>query len=340
MKTIKQLLLLFAVALMATTTYAQEASAALQVDATDKGFLMPRVTTAQRTAIASPAAGLQVYDTDTNNIYVYNGTEWIKSGASGDDKFVDGDTATDAVFTGGNVGIGTSNPESTLNVVSASYPVAKFTRTTSTVGTIGGIFNLNYETTGNAINGFGPRIDFTYSDGDSNNVALANIGAERRNADNSGALEFYTTDSGVSNINMYIAPNGDVGIGTSIPSTKLHVDGVIRSSVNTGTNKYTLQATAGSSNGAVFGIIAEDATDNNSNWILKSFANEEIIFQISNSEVLRMKSDGSIGIGTTSPGSKLAVVGLPEYADNTAASAVLSAGDFYRTADGTVKVVY
>jgi trimeric autotransporter adhesin len=44
--------------------------------------LMPRMTTAQKTAIASPAIGLQVYDTNLNAIYVYNGA-WTAVGAGG-----------------------------------------------------------------------------------------------------------------------------------------------------------------------------------------------------------------------------------------------------------------
>ena len=40
---------------------------------------------------------------------------------------------------------------------------------------------------------------------------------------------------------------------------------------------------------------------------------------------------GNVGIGTTNPHSKLAVVGLPVYANNAAAiTGGLAAGDFYR----------
>lgn len=51
-------------------------SAILQADSTTQGFLPPRMTTAQRTAIVSPAAGLIVYDTTTNKSYTYDGTAW------------------------------------------------------------------------------------------------------------------------------------------------------------------------------------------------------------------------------------------------------------------------
>ena len=53
---------------------AVNASARLQIDSTTKGFLMPRWTTAQKTAISSPATGLLGYDTDLNSFYYYNGS--------------------------------------------------------------------------------------------------------------------------------------------------------------------------------------------------------------------------------------------------------------------------
>ena len=63
-----------------TTT--PDASSALDVTSTTKGFLMPRMTTAQRTAITAPAAGLQVYDTTTNSQWYYNGTAWVQGGTT------------------------------------------------------------------------------------------------------------------------------------------------------------------------------------------------------------------------------------------------------------------
>ena len=53
------------------------ASAKMQIDSTTKGFLPPRMTTTQKNAIASPATGLQVYDTTLNQMSYYNGTTWI-----------------------------------------------------------------------------------------------------------------------------------------------------------------------------------------------------------------------------------------------------------------------
>ena len=53
-----------------------DASAALQVESTTQGFLPPRMTEAQRDAIASPATGIIVYCTDCGTLQMYNGATW------------------------------------------------------------------------------------------------------------------------------------------------------------------------------------------------------------------------------------------------------------------------
>jgi len=75
-----------------STGAAANASAILDVSSTTGGFLAPRMTTIQRTAIASPATGLMVYDTDLGCYYIYNGTGW-KSMCE-DDPAVFGETTT------------------------------------------------------------------------------------------------------------------------------------------------------------------------------------------------------------------------------------------------------
>ena len=55
---------------------APNSSAGLDVNFTNKGFLPPRLTTAQRNSISTPAEGLVIYNTDEKTLNIYNGTSW------------------------------------------------------------------------------------------------------------------------------------------------------------------------------------------------------------------------------------------------------------------------
>jgi hypothetical protein len=58
-------------------------SAQLEVVSTSKGFLPPKMTASQRTAISNPATGLLVFQTDAPvGLYFYNGSAWVLSGAA------------------------------------------------------------------------------------------------------------------------------------------------------------------------------------------------------------------------------------------------------------------
>ena len=89
-----------------------DASAKLDISSTSKGFLVPRMTSTQRTAISLPANGLMVYQTDgVIGFYVNTGTsasptwlrlntDWTKSG--NDISFTTGNISTTGNLTGGN----------------------------------------------------------------------------------------------------------------------------------------------------------------------------------------------------------------------------------------------
>jgi len=81
----KQFFTFLAAVVLTATTFAQvgigttnpDNSAALDITSTKKGLLIPRMTNAQRLAIASPV-GLLVYvtDFDGGTFLFYNGTDW------------------------------------------------------------------------------------------------------------------------------------------------------------------------------------------------------------------------------------------------------------------------
>jgi cysteine-rich repeat protein len=51
-------------------------SSMLDVKSTDKGILIPRMTSTQRTSIVNPAKGLLVFDSTTGSFWFFNGTIW------------------------------------------------------------------------------------------------------------------------------------------------------------------------------------------------------------------------------------------------------------------------
>ncbi|MBK7175268.1 MAG: tail fiber domain-containing protein [Bacteroidales bacterium] len=93
-------------------------SAMLDVKATDKGFLVPRMTQAQKTSVSNPATGLIIYQTDGSTGLYYNaGTaavpDWIKVG-SGSGQWTS--NGSNLYYSAGNVGIGTNAPSALLEV--------------------------------------------------------------------------------------------------------------------------------------------------------------------------------------------------------------------------------
>ena len=129
---------------------APDGSAMVDVKATDKGMLIPRMTQAQRNAISSPASGLLIYQTDIAPGFYYNsgtsgspawmmlvtGTAWSLSGnnLTGSElfgsansqpvKIISNNSERMRITETGNVGIGVSDPAQKLSLGSPSGNVA------------------------------------------------------------------------------------------------------------------------------------------------------------------------------------------------------------------------
>ncbi|CAN5783622.1 hypothetical protein BH10BAC3_BH10BAC3_18000 [soil metagenome] len=65
-------------------TTSPNASALLDINSTTKGLLVPRMAKTQMNAIASPAAGLIIYNTDDSSFYTRRLTSWQKISYGGD----------------------------------------------------------------------------------------------------------------------------------------------------------------------------------------------------------------------------------------------------------------
>ncbi len=193
------------------------ASAMLDVKSTIKGVLIPRMTSAQRIAIASPATGLQVYDTDLNLLYFYNGAAWTGLSASTNFWTLSGGNIYNN--TGTNVGIGTTTPSAKLHVGAG---------TRFTLADVGSVFMQSGS-------GIGSARDWKiYVPMPSGYLSFRDMGFDNLN-------------NGMSTDAMVIQYNtGNVGIGTIVPGDKLEVNGNIR--LTTGGTIFAAPSTVGSGN--------------------------------------------------------------------------------------------
>lgn len=55
------------------------AASMLEIESTNKGLLIPRMTTSQRNAIVTPPNGLQIFNTTTNLLNIYRVSQWVEA---------------------------------------------------------------------------------------------------------------------------------------------------------------------------------------------------------------------------------------------------------------------
>ena len=180
---------------MGIGTALPNASALVDMVSTQSGVLIPRMTTAQRTAIVTPASGLLVYDITVNCLYFYNaGT-------------ISWQSLCVPPLPPGSVDVMGTYPTLTVTglqttPVSAVTPTAgqilQFNGTNWTPSN-GTFWNL----LGNA--GTSPATNFLGTT-DNNDLVFRTNNTEK----------------------MRVLTNGNVGIGTSVPNQKLHVIGNVQ----------------------------------------------------------------------------------------------------------------
>ncbi|MFZ1678474.1 MAG: hypothetical protein WAT91_14435 [Saprospiraceae bacterium] len=293
----------------------------LDITSTDKGVLIPRMTGAQRVAINSPATGLLVYQTDTYGpppsttpgfyVYDFQGIMGAWKRIARQDEIPTIPAAT-WITTGsdqynnnsGGIGIGTGAAPSSsaaLEIKSTTkgflFPRMTYTERTTIPTLAPGL--LVYQTNSG---GFPVQPSGIYSyDG----TAWKRM-ARSDEIGGGGGSSSWT----VIGDDQYGNLIGNVGIGTTTPTSKFHLVGnMLQESGN-----MTLNNTNGTIQFQNSGVNRGFIQLSGNNLRLGTNSNNtggSLIIRMNGTERLVIDSTGYVGIGTTSPDSKLHVHGGP-----------------------------
>jgi hypothetical protein len=180
----------------------------------------------------------------------------------------------------GKVGIGTTSPAELLHLQStAGNTKLRLTQSGSTTDAVNGAIHFGNSTDGQ----------------------LCEIRGYTSGSNNSGYLQFRTTNSGSDVTAMTINTAGNVGIGTASPSGgKLHISHGNELGIYT-LGGYNYQAKFESTDAEAAIVIEDNGSTNDGNRI--GVISDVMAFTTAGTERMRIDSDGNVGIGTTSPNS-------------------------------------
>ncbi len=207
-------------------------------------------------------------------------------------RFFSGGASTSSVIIGtlGNVGIGSTSPENHLVVG---------------VGSANGqSIALQDASNTKIITGTGIRSDTSY---DSNFDALGGI-RMNLDVDNNSTNDFRVIDS-LNNVRLLIQEDGNVGIGTTSPTTALEIRG--NDAVATGVTVYNTSGSSGQSSQ----ILLSHSLFPTQYQVIKNIlrpggTDTRLVFNDSGTDTMTIQNTNvGIGVGNNDPGARLQVVG-------------------------------
>ncbi len=277
-------------------------SSALDVQSTERGLLIPRMTQTQRENISDPATGLLVYQTDGTKGFYYNmGTpaspDWIGlsstlitqiADADGDTKvqvestpdadsihFEANGTKAMTITPNGHVGIGTSAPVQKLSIEGGNLLVDAYQTEETGISFRNGhsLYNLGILTYDHGGSGLTPDgLTISGFDGVS-----------------------FSTGSNYRNVRMIVDAAGNVGIGTTSPVAALDVNNRIIA------RGWGAEPTSGI--GLELGYVSGAGRIMAYNRATHQYSS----IYIGGGNQLVVHSGGNVGIGTTTPEGMLEV---------------------------------
>ncbi len=304
------------------------AKAILDMTASDKGVLIPRVVLNSTTDPISGTKpeGLMVFNNGgsfgSNGFYYWNGSTWypvqgqsLPSGTSAQTLRHNGTSwvaSSNVSNDGSNLGIGTSAPKAVLNVYEGSESTTQ-TDFTQSLDNAGILITSDYT------NGaYTPGI-FWSTTNDSPTKPKAGIYLQEAAAGSKmifGTSTLYST--GITNDAMVIDDLGYIGIGTSTPATQLHTTGTVRfENLAGGGDRFITADNSGNISSVPMGSSGEIMMANGTSVPLSSSAienqtgsNQSGGFRINGNGIF---NGGRVGIGTTNPTYDLDVAGTAGF---------------------------
>jgi len=307
-----------------------DGSAMLDVSATDRGVLIPRMSLTDRDAIASPALGLLVFITDDNRFYAFNGSGWEKVLAGADGGWdISGGNLFSTVS--GNVGIGTAEPSAKLEIADAGSNTFQATETRLTLFSDGVSASprisfvrshspiLEDDTSASAVtqdNDILGRISFAGIRINASGGSVSGAGWIEMIQDGSptstgvaGQMRFVTsTGSGNRTERMVINPDGNIGIGTTSPALPLALEHDFGNSLG----EHPLAQFTNHSNTGNAGLritYRADGTTTTGAGIRSLTGKSLFLGTFSTQQAITILDNGNVGIGTDSPSDLLELNG-------------------------------
>ncbi len=239
-------------------THLPDASAQLDITATNKGLLVPRISIPNLNAaapVAAPARSLLVFNINTTTglgYYYWDGSQWIKLATDHDvdhdwyktTTTTNPDAISDAIFTRGRVGIGLNNPttpSAQLEVVGGGI-------------TLHGNYGVGFSGAVPISGGItSDRAKIYYEDHPfgTHGDALIIEKTDANQTDPDGGIIFANTGAdNIRSIDMVLRGNGALGLGTPTPAARLEV-----AAGGNSTNSYTAKFHSSASNVGAGGVV-------------------------------------------------------------------------------------
>jgi hypothetical protein len=311
-------------------TGAPDPSAMLEVTGgtgNNKGILPPRLTTAQRDAMTLPATGLMIYNTTANQLQVNTGTPAVPIWSIA--------TNSNSWNTNGNAGTSSAN-----NFIGTTDNQSLLMRTNNAerlrIDTIGriGIGDATPRAPLSFASTIGPKIrlydnntdTLTYGFG----VSSASLNYHIQNGGNAAHRFWAGGSNGDGTQLMQIGNDGNVGIGTNAPLVPL-------SFASTDEPKIALYDNGSTTQHYGLGVSGAQLNYQVMNGGTHSFRAGGK--NADGTELMRIQSNGNIGVGTAVPAAKLDVNGTARINGSAGTPTTITgrsaAGDIGNVAIGT-----